>query len=412
MVTTAPTFRQVKDILWREIRHRHKSSIAPLGSYLLPKAPRIEVNEQHFAEGFSTDEPEKMLGYHSKNLLIVVDEAAGVEANTWETIERLATADNNRVLCIGNPGAPAGPFFEACMESELWHTIHLSCLNHPNVTTGVEIIPGAVTRQWVHDRFEEYGGWDAPRFKAFVRGVFPDEGTDTLIPGSWVDRAMSGEVTLPDSGPVTISVDVARFGGDETVIMVFRGNRHLETISYVKRDTMFTAGRVIQLVQKYDSRELIVIVDDVGLGGGVTDRLRELGVHVEAFNAGLKPDYRPGKGYDRRHERFLNLRSQAYWQLREGLRTNQIDLRMDKRLRSQLASHTYKIRSDAVIELETKQQIKDRLGDAVGWGSPDRADALVMAWWYHSRRGFSTTEDRTRPKRTWHQEFDYIVGTG
>jgi phage terminase large subunit len=129
--------------------------------------------------------------------------------------------------------------------------------------------------------------------------------------------------------------------------------------THVGQNTMATAGSVKANGAKRKA------VDDAGLGGGVTDRLRELGIAVIAYNAGESP-------LDK--ERFLNRRAETWWMIREALKADEINLPPDNKLAADLTNIKYSYTSKGQIKLESKEEVKKRLGR-----SPDRGDALAIA---------------------------------
>ena len=369
VITTAPTWRQVNEILWSEIRIAHANSAIDLGSTLPPRAPELRINSDWYALGLSTDDSARFQGFHSENMLIVVDEAGGVGGEIWDAVEYIASGGDVKILAIGNPDAPDGRFFEAC-GSPLWKTLNISCLDHPNITGIGEAVRGAVTQEWVDGRASEWGV-DSPLFQARVCGKFPEEGDDTLISLRWVLDAVARE-EVQELKPPVIGVDVARFGSDETVLMLLRDEKVADTRAYIGRDLMQTCGEVLRLKNDHNLDETaLVVVDDVGLGGGVTDRLREQGHRVLAFKGGAKA---------RDADQFFNRRAESWWALREVFRAGTISIPDDDKLKSQLTSVRYLARSDGRIQLEKKDAMLKR-----GVPSPDRADALVMAVWGRKR---------------------------
>ena len=364
VVTTAPTWTQVEKVLWGEIAAAYRSSRIPLGGELL--STQWKVSEDCFALGISTREgvdqrdfgSTKLQGFHSPNLLVILDEAAGVPPETWTGATSLATGANNRIVAIGNPASPSGPFYDT-FKSPIWHKIEISCLEHPNVATGEIVIPGAVSRDWVEERKAEWGE-TSPLFQAKVLGQFPVEGSDTLIPLSWVERAVNA-VTEGDARK-SVGCDVARFGEDETVIFKSVGNTYELAEHVNKQPTNETAGRLIRVAKDSDSE--FVAVDDTGVGGGVTDMLREQGMSVVPVNFGAAAED---------SERFANLKAEIFWCLREDFEKSRISIPNDTVLINQLASIKYAMTSKGQIKIESKDDAKKR-----GLRSPDRADALAI----------------------------------
>jgi hypothetical protein len=364
VITTAPTWTQVEKVLWGEISAAYRSSRIPLGGELL--STQWKIAEDCFALGISTREgveqrdfgSTKLQGFHSPNLLVILDEAAGVPPETWTGATSLATGSNNRIVAIGNPASPSGPFYET-FKSPIWHKIEISCLEHPNVTTGETVIPGAVTGDWVEERKAEWGE-NSPLFQAKVLGQFPVEGSDTLIPLSWVERAIGAKVAGDERK--SIGCDVARFGEDETVIFKSLGNTYELVESVNKRATNETAGRLVLAAK--DAGAEFVAVDDTGVGGGVTDMLREQGMSVVPVNFGAVAED---------PERFANLKAEIFWNLREDFEKSRISVPDDAVLMNQIASIRYSLTSKGQIKIESKDEAKKR-----GLRSPDRADALAI----------------------------------
>mgnify|MGYP001600111149 FL=1 len=367
VITTAPIWSQVEKILWKEIRQAHHASRWSLAGELLQTEWKID--EDCFAVGISTNErvdqreygATQMQGYHSPNMLFILDEAAGVPAEIWTASTSLLTSDNNKIIAIGNPASPTGPFFDA-FKSPIWNKIHISCAEHPNVREGKTIIPGCVTKDWIEERKTEWGE-DSPLFKAKVLGEFPVEGADTLISLSWIERAVDNPLAVKD-GNIRLGCDVARYGEDETVLYQREGLCFDLCEVTNKKSTTDTSGRVIASYERLEAS--VVAVDDTGVGGGVTDMVKEKGLHVEAINFG-------SAAID--SERFANLKAEMYWLLREEFEKNTISIPNDPILINQLASIKYGYTSRGQIKIESKDDMKKR-----GQKSPDRADALAICY--------------------------------
>jgi phage terminase large subunit len=356
VLTTAPTWHQVEHLLWREIRKAHQSSLYPLGGD--PKQTEIDLDEDWFAIGLSTNDAVRFQGIHAPRVMIVFDEATGVDKEIWEAAEGVAVGPNDRFLAIGNPTDPTSEFKRVC-DSSLWNVIHLNAEEHPNVIEGREIIPGAVTREWIDERFQEYGGKDTALYRARVLGKFPEQGDDMLISLADVERAQE-RWSQPTGTPKALGCDVARFGSDETVeIEIYDGGVVAEARSFRGQNLMETAGSV--KANKAEKKA----VDDSGVGGGVTDRLTEQSIAVVPYIAG-------GKAFD--SERFLNRRAETWWVIREMLQREELALPPDGKLAADLTNIKYSYTSKGQIKLEAKDEVKKRLGR-----SPDRGDALAIA---------------------------------
>lgn len=374
VVTTAPTYTQVRDLLWREIAAGVHH--APPGFYGEVNQTRIEISPTWFGVGLSTRTPEHFQGHHAEHLLLVVDEASGVEETIYEAAEGFLTSPGARVLLIGNPTSTSGTFYRAFhSDRALYNTIHIPATETPNLTgehVPEPVAKSLVSADWITEKRAQWGE-ASPLFQVRVMGNFPTEADDQVIGVGRVERAREREVEA--GTPVVVACDVARYGSDETVIAVREGNRVRLARIYNGRSLMETAGNIIEVARGvWDERRPVrVVVDDTGLGGGVTDRLREQGYIVEAFNGGDKatePDLYP------------NRRSEAWFAFADRL--DHLDLDTDEQLTADLVAPRYALDSAGRRVVEKKEQTKKRLGR-----SPDRADAVLMAFAPEVRMGAS-----------------------
>lgn len=368
VITTAPTWPQVKKLLWSEIHSAYNSSRIPLGGKLLQT--ELNIDEEWFATGISTDadvsEREfgatRVQGYHSPNLLGLFDEAPGVQQAIWTAFESLATGSNNKLLAIGNPTSPSGSFFNAC-KSPIWNKITISAFDHPNVKQGRIIVPGAVTTEWINEMRNEWGE-GSPLWIAKVMGGFPAEGSDTLIPLSWAEDCIGLQLNKSSELPRKLGIDVARYGDDKTAIVEIIGSEVQPIDTYQKKDTNWTIGLAIRMNKAHEYEA--IGVDDTGVGGGVTDGLEASGLDVNAINFGASAI---------EDDKFENKAAEIWWNLREALKNKELSLPDDKELVNQLCSRRYKITRKGKIALETKDEMRKR-----GLKSPDKADALAIAY--------------------------------
>ena len=431
VLTTAPTWRQVETLLWNEIRRRH-SSVNGLaerepgrptleGSLL---QTRLKISEAHFAMGLSTDEPVRFQGFHAENLLVVLDEACGVPEEIWDAVEGICVGANNRVLAISNPLAPQGRFYSLFRGSR-WKTLTISALEHPNVLCPkirhgkkhepARMIPGAVTRLSVADRIGEWceliQETDEPAkrsdpaglilrwedkiyrpnalFRARVMGEFPESAEDSLLEIDQIEAAMNRTVSeIPASGDsiCVLAVDVARFGSDETVFALRRGDRVFWLRSAQGLDTMQVAGRVWAMAQEEGAE--VIAIDEIGVGAGVVDRLHERNMAgLQAVNFARRPDFKADM------ELYLNRRAQTYWQLRERFVQGRICLPRDEQLSAQLSNIRYSYTSSGHIKIESKDDMRKR-----GMPSPDRADAVAMLFGAGIGMGYFITGNDRMPE--------------
>lgn len=402
VVTTAPTWRQVRDLLWREIRKSYKRSGFFAGKLT---ETRLDFAPDWYAVGLSTNQPENFQGYHAPHLLFVVDEASGVKQPIFEAAEGFLTAAGSRTLMIGNPTQVGGEFYSAFHSARaLYKTIHISAFDTP-AFTGEEVSP-AVTRvlpsvEWVERMMLKYrvpekdkqGGKGTklhPVYEVRVLGQFPSQGERAVVPMFEVENAQARELPMPErdlsptssdeeralyetTWPVVVTCDPARFGDDETVIALRHGNR-VRIVEVVQgQDTMKTVGSILR-VARANTHPLygkpVLVVDEIGIGAGIIDRLKEIGeFRVVAYNASAAPaEMNKGIGG------YPNARSELWFEFANEI-LPELDLDDDEDLLADLCAPEYTIDSQGRQVVEPKQETKKRLGR-----SPDRADACMMAY--------------------------------
>ncbi len=371
VLSTAPTFRQVRHVLWRQIHRLYRGASGALGGRMLDT--RWELADDRYALGLSADDADQFQGFHCENMFVVVDEAEGVAEPIYEAVEAVMTSANASLLLIGNPTTSSGGFHRAFhRERGIYETITISALESPNVEQGRIVVPGLTTPAWVEERREMWGE-DSQMFRARVMGEFPDRGEDNLISVTDIDDATypAGEVPaetgslLTGAGPVVVGVDVARFGNDRTVIMVRRGNVVVDIRVRHGFANTAVAGEIIAASRDQHPKQLNV--DETGLGSGVVDILREQGHPVYGFNG--------SNGTVREEITCANLRAEGYWTLARRFRDHTIRIPRDAELIAELASLRYRYNSRGKVLMESKESMKSR-----GLPSPDKADALMLAF--------------------------------
>lgn len=393
-VTTAPTYKQVTDILWSEIRTGYARSRVPLGGAVLDA--ELKLADDWFATGISTNQPTNFQGYHAPYVLVVGDEAAGIDEPIFEAADSLLSTGFGRLLLIGNPTSLEGTFYKA-FRDPTYHKIWISCFHTPNfipfrvdredgsgepdITASLAKLlastkeerkaavthPYLITPQWAFEKAEQWGT-DSPMFQARVLGEFPTQSEDTLIPLQLIEAAARRtDVMAPSDGREVVGVDVARFGSDKTVFASRSGWKVGPLQRFSRQDTMQTTGQIASLLRA--NPNLTANIDDVGVGGGVVDRLKEQGEfesRVQAVNVG-RPASDPTL--------YVNLRAEAYSSLKELFVKGTIAIPDDEELKAQLSNLKAKYTSRGQLQIESKEDMKKR-----GLPSPDCADALMLSF--------------------------------
>lgn len=366
VITTAPTFNQVQQILWRELRAAVRSSRLPLLGRCLQT--QYDIAPTWYALGFKSEDtaPDRFQGFHAAHSLVVIDEAAGVAEAVYEALTAVLTSEESRLLLIGNPTSTGGRFYEAFHGARaLYRTITIAAADTPNLQAGRTVRPYLITQQWIDEVIAEHGA-DSPYVQARVFAVFPGLGQNTLLPLQWLEAARHREGTPQDDDPLEAGLDVARFGDDSNAFCVRRGERVVAEHAWSGLDTMQTVGRTRELLAAHPGLRALK-VDVVGVGSGVADRLRELKYPVVDVNVGAGA---------RDPKRFVNLRCELWWGLRERVRQGLLAGPIAEATIGQLATVRYSYdgtHTGPVIE--SKEQARKR-----GVKSPDRAEALLLAF--------------------------------
>lgn len=380
VVATAPTRQQLNDVLWAEISKWQSNS--PLLKVILKwTKTRIYVlghEERWFAVARTATKPENMQGFHEDNMLFIVDEASGVADPIMEAILGTLSGSNNKLLMCGNPTKTTGTFHDSFYADRKLYKCHkVSSLDSQRTN-----------KDNINSLIRKFGE-DSNVVRVRVFGEFPLQDDDVFIPLSIAEKSVNNEVSK-EVYSIDIGVDVARFGSDETVIAIKLGDTILPLICKRKQDTVTTAKEVlakcIELKKYYRYMgNIYVKIDDTGVGGGVTDRIREIKI-AENFDW-LK--IVPVNFATRVNDYYYNDITTYIWaNTKERLEQGNIRLPNDPDLIGQLSVRKKLFTEKGKIKLESKKDMKLR-----GLPSPDKADAVTLAI-------FTVTKDeKAKPKR-------------
>ncbi len=378
VVATAPTKQQLHDVLWSEVNKWMSKS--PLLSQILKWTKTYiymqKYEKRWFAVARTATKPENMQGFHEDNMLFIVDEASGVADPIMEAILGTLSGANNKLLLCGNPTRRSGTFYDAFNADRALYQTHTVSSADSNRTN----------KDNIESLIRKYGK-DSNVVRVRVYGEFPKQDDDVFIGSELPEQCSDRYYSLPDNKKNSyciLGVDVARFGDDETVI--WKNMQGKLEIAFIRRgqDLMKTAGDIVRLYKQIIESEfegmVYVNIDDTGLGGGVTDRLREVKreqnlyrMIVIPINAAEKIEVKDKSGKEAA-ERYNNLTTHMWACLKELLENKDIELQDDSETIGQLSARKYYICSNGKIELESKKEMKKR-----GISSPDRADALALS---------------------------------
>lgn len=339
VLTTAPSLRQVKSVLWAKLRHMHANALIELPGE--PQTQKWEINPEWFAIGFTANDPTATHGYHANEILYIEDEATGIPRENREAVKGNLTGAIPRRLSIGNPTDPDSGFAEECRRFEAAGQpghFTISAFDTPNFTAGKIVIPGLIDPAWVEDRKVDWGE-DNPMYVAKVLGRFPSESEFALIKLHWLEEARSRDFAAGSNsaamagGERRMAIDVAGMGQNWTKIW-FRDGPNIWRLWQTRTDDSPSIVRRAAALAKELEPELIT-VDAVGLGGPVADYLaEEVKCRIDPFNgketpievlADFETDHSRGnKAIKQPFDRYANRRAQAYWWTREHFRLGRV----------------------------------------------------------------------------------------
>lgn len=363
IVVTAPTSSQLYDALFAEVKRWVKVLPQALQDQLEVKQDRIELKDAN-NEGFISartsraEQPEALQGVHSDNVMLVADEASGIPEQVFEAAAGSMSGHSAVTLLLGNPVRSSGFFFDTHNRlSQDWVTMKVSCEDSPRVSAA-----------YIDEMKARYGE-ESNAYRIRVLGEFPRSDDDTVIPMELLEMAMARDVAPSAHAPIVWGLDVARFGSDRSALCKRQGNAILEPIKTWKNlDLMQLTGAVVAeyevLMPSQRPRE--ILVDSIGLGAGVVDRLRELNLPARGINVAESPAM--GTTY-------RNLKAELWHKAKAWLEARDCWMPKDELLVAELATVRYSFTSSGKIQIEGKDEIRKR-----GLASPDRADAFCLTF--------------------------------
>ena len=396
IVATAPTKQQLHDVLWSEISKWMSKSelLSMLLKWTKTYVYMVGNEKRWFGVARTATKPENMQGFHEDNMLFIVDEASGVADPIMEAILGTLSGANNKLLLCGNPTRTSGTFYDSHTRDRALYKCH-TVSSADSSRTNKENIDSLIRKY----------GWDSNVVRVRVRGEFPEQEDDVFIRLSWIESSINTELEpetakalgcfFDDKGrkiidrngvdSIDIGCDVARFGDDRTVI----GYKINEVAKIFKKyngqDTTWTAGNICRLynslVDLYKFKKKIYVkIDDGGVGGGVTDQLREI-KRREPERYKMMEIVPIHFGQPIKHKYYYDTTTYMMGIIREMLepfddagnpRQPTLVLPNDDDLVGQLSCRKYSY-VGGKIKVESKKEMKER-----GLSSPDEADCMLL----------------------------------
>jgi len=352
--TTAPVAAQLINQLIPEVRkwaHKLSDELQQLVDVQTQEV-KFANDNLCFARTARKENSEALAGVHASLVIYIVDEASGVHQSIFDVIEGALTGKYLFIM-TSNPTRTSGTFFDSHNKRKsFYQTLHFNSAASSNVTDSYA------------KKIEDKYGKDSDVYRVRVLGEFPKSAVNALFDLELIEKAMSHDVNteVDTTGAFVYALDVARFGDDSSVLSKRKGFHTYEMTAKQKLNTMELASWVANQYKKEITPPDGIIVDTIGVGAGVYDRLIQLGLPAIEGNASFKAD----------DEEYFNKRTEMYYNLKEYL-TKGGTLPKDDELLEDLTCITYGFSDKGLLKLSSKELIKEDLGR-----SPDKADSMAL----------------------------------
>lgn len=329
-------------------------------------ATSIRVKDETHQANWRTDfitwslqKTEAFAGLHNigKRIILIFDEASAIADLIWEVAEGALTDEDTEIIWIafGNPTRNSGKFYEAITGANRWKKRQI---DSRTVEGTNKALLDAQIKEW---------GEDSDRARVRIRGEFPRGGSTQFIPGDLVAAARKRKVEGFETAPKILSVDVARFGDDRSIIGKRQGRAASILGKYYGVDTQKLGGLVIEAIDRENPEACVI--DGDGIGGAVFDYVKARGYDRKTllveFHGGAAP-FDPHK--------YLNKRAEVWGDMRDWLEGASIP--DDPEIDTDLTGPDYGYHpTKQCIVLESKDEMKAR-----GVASPDIGDMFAMTF--------------------------------
>jgi|WetSurMetagenome_2_1015567.scaffolds.fasta_scaffold00846_6 phage terminase large subunit len=373
---------QLRDIIWPEIKKWWRRLPLPLQQQVDIQAEKIFIRsapEAAFAvrRTASKDNPEALQGFHADNLLFLIEEASGIPDIIFEVAMGALSTPGAKVVLAANPTRTNGFFFDT--HNKLRHRWHTIVVNSENV-------PRA--RGHIQDVIDAYGK-GSNKYRVRVLGEFPTADDDTVIALDTVIAATTREIEPLDYVPVW-GLDVARFGDDDNALCKRCYNRVTEPImTWGGMDLVKTLGILTREYNETPDAEKPkkILVDSIGVGGGIVDFGRAEGLPVYGINVAESASS---------DERYQRMRDELWFLGRKWFEDKECSIPEDQAFISELTAPTYDFHANGKIVVESKRDMKTR-----GLKSPNRADSFLLTFATNSERLVKKKKRRSERPSGW-----------
>jgi hypothetical protein len=352
---TAPTAPQLRTLLLPEIAKWRERLPKELKREVEVQADKVVYGSGNVATARTArkEAPEGLQGFHASYLMWQVDEASGVPNTIFDVIEGSLTGGNDLVILTANPTRTNGYFYDTHNKNRsLWRCHTFNAEESENVS-----------KESIERKKQQYGP-DSDAYRVRVLGQFPRQNTNGLFDLADLEKAMNEEwAEWMEDGALVYAQDVARFGNDESIFCERQGMVVRDLITKQKQRTTELAAYIAY--RDNEAKADGIIIDSIGVGGGVIDQLFSQGIDVIEGDVSAKAS----------DSRYLNKRAEMYFALRDAIQRG-LKLPNDEKLTEELLATSYTYTDAGKIKIVSKDEIKEELGR-----SPDRSDAVALTYY-------------------------------
>lgn len=389
----APTQHQLSDVLWTETRKWHRRMPQALQdefTFTSEKIAHSKNPDESFAVARTArkEHPEALQGFHHENQLVEFDEASGVDDAIFEMGRGALSTPGSKTVMAGNPTKIEGYFFQSFHKNRAaWKCMRV------NVEDLIKRQAPYIAPLFMEEFRNEFGR-DSNVYRIRILGDFPTEEADSVIPLHLIEAATQRRVE--PTGLIVWGLDVARFGEDRSALCKRWGNKVLEPIKWWHgKDNMQVAGLVTKEFNETapEKQPEYIMVDSIGYGAGVCDRLREEGLPAKGVNTAESAAV-GGNNFGE----FMRSRDELWFAARDWFEQLDCSFPDDGFAIGELSTVHYDITSTGKLKVESKAERIVRLkGRTGGFKSPDLADSFILTFKAPTRPRFKKNK-RSRPK--------------
>lgn len=399
VIQTAPTDRQVHQIMWKETQTAWQAKAIDLGGKIYTE-PRLEIDKDWFLTGFTTKETGvtkeggggKFQGAHCENIAVIATEAQAIEDEIYDQIDAVTTSKNVLIVFAGNPLRTKGRFATGLKDRKNNIVFNFSCLENPNYLERRTVIPGLAEYGWVENMREKWGTAD-PRWYGRVLGQTPPMALNAVFDAEVMEIMKTKHGLLAAySANRGVAVDASGEGEDDAVFMSSAGGEVVDTQTQPRIAPSLAAIRAVEMCRQI--RGNFVICDCDGVGIAVYQELEQLpehytrGITFIKFHGSSRKTARPGQ-----KRSYANLRAQAAFIAKErGIKGIAAINPRDSRLVEEIEQDEFFENNAGEIQLIEKEDIKANIGR-----SPGRADCWKMLQYAHALQEGSPADDNLPP---------------